>query len=130
MTELIIIAQDMESLVTMAAELGYYDPKTHKLTTQGDIATGGSYFFNGPFPIDVPTGATALDKMGNPQPVMQTIGIGGRLRHNGDPKDLPAIPPTFGVTIYAQVTTDAGTFWSADGSTPADGYVGTIGVIA
>ena len=136
MTELVINYPSQPVLVQLATALGLYDPIAKQLTTQGAIASGGSYFANIVGQVFQPTGATQPDQFGNPQPVMAALpGLWLRLRHNGDPAALQAkMGPQvmaqcaqLGVTIFRQYP-DLG--WSADGVTPAPAYVANIGVIA
>ena len=136
--EIVVNAPDLATVVSLAQQMGYVtvDPVTKKpvITTQGEIAAGGSYFVNMVGVVQQPTGATQPDGKGNQAPVMAALpGIWFRLRHNGDPAAMPAVPAAAaaaGVVIYRLVTpADGAPFWSNDGVTPAPDYVGGIGVI-
>ena len=79
--------------------------------------------------VDVATGATTTDAFGNTVPVMAALpGIWGRLRHNGDPAQMPTLPANSGVTLYHYDPVLGG--WSSDGVTLAPSYIANIGIIA
>jgi hypothetical protein len=129
MIEVIFQSPDLQTLVNAAVSMGYYDPVAHTITATGNIATGGAYFLNMVGTVYQPTGATTTDALGNVVPVMAALpGIWGRLRHNGDPAQLPSLPANSGVTLYRYSPTLGG--WTSDGVTLAPDYVQNIGVIA
>jgi hypothetical protein len=132
MTELIANAPTWAIFAKAAAATGFADPVTGAPLTQGDITSGGSWFYNAAGQIFEPTGATAPDPFGNPQPVMAAVpGEWVRVRFNGDVSNLDALVSAWqaaGLTIYREYPDPLG--WSADGVTPAPGYVGLIGCIA
>ena len=129
MVETVFNAPDLPTLVNAAVAMGYYDPVAKTITTAGKIAAGGAYFLNIVGVVYQPTGATTTDAIGNIVPVMAPLsGIWGRLRHNGDPALMPALPNGSGITLYRYSSTLGG--WSSDGLTLAPAYIANIGVIA
>jgi hypothetical protein len=139
MTEIIINYPNKAALVRLATALGYYDPVGKAITTQGAIATGGSYFFNNVGVVYQPTGNMVPSPMGGQMPEMSPLpGFWARLRHNGDQAILDghmspqimAQAAALGVTIYKRATINGQSVWTADGTTAGPAYLDTIGVIA
>ena len=139
MTEIIINYPNKAALVQLATALGYYDPVGKAITTQGAIATGGSYFFNNVGVVYQPTGNMVPSPMGGQMPEMAPLpGFWARLRHNGDQAILDghmspqimAQAAALGVTIYKRATINDQSVWTADGRTSAPDYIDTIGCIA
>ena len=145
MTEIIINYPSKSALVQLATALGYYDPATKKITEAGQIASGGSAFFNaGPDHKGFTVEATpaVYDNSTMPPtvvtPAVMAPGFWARLRHNGDPASLGAkLTPqvlaqaaTLGVTIYKQMSIAGVMTWTADGVNAAPGYVQNVAVIA
>ena len=138
MTEVIINYPSKTALVQLATALGYYDPVGKAITTQGAIATGGSYFFNNVGVVYQPTG-NMVPSNGWQMPEMAPLpGFWARLRHNGDQAILDghmspqimAQAAALGVTIYKRATINDQSVWTADGRTSAPDYIDTIGCIA
>ena len=139
MTEIIINYPNKAALVRLATALGYYDPVGKAITTQGAIATGGSYFFNNVGQV-VATPAVYDSSTFPPTivtPAVMAPGLWARLRHNADPQRLQdkiaqskTAADALGITIYKRATINGQSVWTADGSTAAPAYVDLIGVIA
>lgn len=108
MVEFVMSAPDAATFAQAAIAMGYF--QDGHILTVGEIASGGSWFFN---------------YVG---PIQQAPGVWARLRHNGDPAELPALPPNSGLTIYAY--SDALGGWAADGATLAPEWLGSVGLIA
>lgn len=136
MTEVVYASPDALTLMAVASKVGWYDAKIQQIVSSAPIASGGSWFFNHVGVVQVPTGRTITDRMGNPQPEMvPDPHLWGRLRVNGDASALPEIIAacrTAGVLIYELFRLDGQTeFWSADGGiTPAPDWVQGVAVIA
>lgn len=137
--ELIINYPDKTALVQLATVLGYYDPVAKTVTAQGNLATGGSYFFNNVGVVNQPTGNKIPSPMGGEILEMAPLpGLWARLRHNGDQAILDghmspqvlAQAAALGVSIYKRTTINDQIVWTADGVTPAPSYIDTIGCIA
>ena len=120
--EVIINYTTLPGLVGLATSLGYY--ANGAVTQAGQIASGGSYFFNNV-------------GIAYQSPGVQAPGLWARLRHNGDPALLAAQMPssatltTYGVTLYQWAPTlNSGVgCWSSDGATCAAAYVASVGQI-
>lgn len=137
--ELVINYPSKTALVQLATVLGYYDPIAKTITAQGNLATGGSYFFNNVGVVNQPTGNMVPSPMGGEMPEMAPLpGLWARLRHNGDQAILDghmspqimAQAAALGVTIYKRATINDQSVWTADGRTSAPDYIDTIGCIA
>ena len=127
MTEIIINYPNKAALVRLATALGYYDPVGKAITTQGAIATGGSYFFNNVGQV-VATPAVYDSSTFPPTivtPAVMAPGLWGRLRVNGDTSSLPQIIAAcraLGVVIYER---------GEDGAwIDAPDFVDRVGVVA
>jgi hypothetical protein len=142
--EVIIQAPTLAAMQQAAAAIGYATKNTdgsYTITPQGQIASGGSYFFNYVGFPTVPTGGTTTCTGPGDQtyscPQMQTLTSAfARLRHNGDPALMPnppaAVLTQYGITLWKSLPLGAAgaLCWSSDGATcngPA--YLDSIGVI-
>lgn len=136
MTEVIFSAPDLATIVKAATATGFYDPVAKRINSTGVLPEDGGWFYNFVGTVQVPTGRTVTDRMGNPQPeTAADPNQWGRLRVNGPITTLPQIIATCranGVTIYELIQQEGKSpFWSADGgATPAPDWVANVGVIA
>lgn len=122
--DIVFTAPDLPTLVTAAVAMGFYDATAHQIISVGPIPGGGSWFYN-----YVGTAYQQTGTNSDGTPIMTALsGVWGRLRHNGDPAYIPALPANSGVTLYTYNQTLGG--WTSDGVTLAPGYVGEIGLIA
>lgn len=115
--DIVFTAPDLSHLISAAEAMGFYNSATNTIISVGPIPGGGSWFYN--------YVGTAYDQATPPN---QLTGVWGRLRHNGDPSYIPALPPNSGVTLYTYSQTLGG--WTSDGVDLAPSYVGEIGLIA
>lgn len=150
MTDIVISADAKSAYDAVAQECGFWAPETAgprgmtipgHIITQGQIATGGSWYFNYVGSVSVPTGNTISGPRG-PMPEYAPLpGVWARLRLNGEIsalfQTLVASMVAHGGTVYLRYPIgpvdsrgNATLVWSADGQTPAPAYIDGIGVIA
>lgn len=129
MIEVIGNAPDWATFAKAAAATGQTDEHGHPVSG-GPLANGGAWSYNAVGIVEVPTGKTIINGMGNPAPEMAPLlGVWARIRFNGEVHNLPqmiAIWRANGVTVYEYVNGH----WTADGTTLAPAYIDTIGVFA
>lgn len=135
MTEVIYSSPDALTLMVVASQVGWFNQETKQIISSAPIASGGSWYFNHVGVIQIPTGKTIEDRLGNPQPEMvNDSNLWGRLRVNGIAEALPDIIAACrkaGIKIYELVPKEDGSyFWSSDGITPAPDFVQNVAVIA
>jgi len=142
MIEVVFNAPNMAVLISASTALGFYAPASAdgsipaRIISTGEPVGGGSWFYNFVGPIYLPNGQTAIDPLGNLQPVLSTDGtLWGRLRMNGDSAPLSQIISacrSYGITIYELIFPQIGyPYWSPDGgATHAPDFVASVGLIA
>ena len=129
MIEIIGNAPDWATFAKAAAVTGQTDEHGHPVSG-GPLATGGAWAYNAAGVVEVPTGKTITNGMGNPAPEMTPLpGVWARIRFNGEVPNLSQMIAAWranGVIVYERINGR----WTADGITAAPAYIDTIGVFA